>query len=296
MTHQSQNQTAPAAHRAPTLSVYRHLWGLDGSWSDWLPKIKAAGYVGVEGMPPAAAERAAFRAELDALGLDFVAQIVTCWPRTGGNADEHFRSFQEQVDAAMPLRPVFFNSHSGVDMWPLSESRTFLKHVVAWQDRNQLDVGHETHRGRIFFNPRDTLQLAADFPSLRFTADFSHWVNVCERIVDDDTLGLSALAPRIRHIHARVGYEQGPQVPDPRAPEYDRHVVAHERWWSAIWKARQAAGDTQFSLTPEFGPPDYQHTLPYSRIQVADPWEVSLWMAQRQRQRFAAFEALIHLP
>ena len=37
-------------------------------------------------------------------------------------------------------------------------------------------------------------------------------------------------------IHARVGYEEGPQVPDPAAAEYAAEVVCHMGWWEAIMK------------------------------------------------------------
>jgi hypothetical protein len=90
------------------------------------------------------------------------------------------------------------------------------------------------------------------------------------------------------HIHARVGYEEGPQVPDPRAPEYERHLAAHERWWSMIWDAQEKRGVTESTLTPEFGAPDYLHTLPYSRMPVANLWDICNWQAERQKARFGA--------
>jgi hypothetical protein len=76
-------------------------------------------------------------------------------------------------------------------------------------------------------------------------------------------------------------------VPDPRAPEYQRHLEAHERWWDLIWDAQIAQGRKISPLTPEFGPPDYLHTLPYSNVPVADLWDICNWMADRQAARFA---------
>lgn len=279
----SLNTTPITPSTAPSLTVYRHLWGLNGDWRTWLPKIKESGYAGVEGQPPVEGARE-FARELARLNLRFVCQLVTEAPNN--SAEGHLESFKAQIMAALPLEPVFFNSHSGVDMWPMDESRRFLAGALAYTDKHQLDVSHETHRGRIFFNPRDTLQLVNEFPRLQLTADLSHWVNVCERILDDDTLGLPRLAPLIRHVHARVGYAQGPQVPDPRAPAYQVAVAAHERWWSEIWRARMEGGHAELTVTPEFGPPPYQQTTPYTEEPVADPWDVSLWMAQRLRENF----------
>ena len=38
------------------------------------------------------------------------------------------------------------------------------------------------------------------------------------------------LAPQVYHTHCRVGYDHGPQVPDPRAPEWLPYMEGHERW------------------------------------------------------------------
>lgn len=268
------------------LAVYRHLWGLEGDVQAHLPRIDAAGYDGVEGMPPAPSERAAFRARLDELGLDYVAQVVTNWPNAGGTVAEHVRSFRTQMEAVLPLRPIFVNAHSGVDLWDARDSHAYLREVRAIERDLGVLVTHETHRGRIFFNPRDTLALVAEHEGLSLCADLSHWVVVCERLLEDRPDAIAAIAPRVRHIHARVGHAQGPQVADPRAPEWANELATHERWWDAIWKAQEAAGLATSAMTPEFGPPPYLPTLPYTQQPVAHAWDISLWMAWRQRRRF----------
>lgn len=89
------------------------------------------------------------------------------------------------------------------------------------------------------------------------------------------------------HLHARVGYEQGPQVPDPRAPEYQRHLETHETWWRTVWEAQAKRGFRISTLTPEFGPPDYLHTLPSTRAPVSNLEEICDRQAQRQAENFA---------
>ena len=74
----------------------------------------------------------------------------------------------------------------------------------------------------------------------------------------DLTAVIEAMAPRFRHIHMRVGYDHGPQVPDPRAPKWLPYTEGHERWWDAIHRAAEARGDTEVTVTTEFGPPNYQ--------------------------------------
>jgi hypothetical protein len=86
-----------------------------------------------------------------------------------------------------------------------------------------------------------------------------------------------------------VGYEEGPQVPDPRAPEYESHLNAHERWWKMVWDAQLARNQQVSTLTAEYGPPLYLHTLPYSQTPAANLWDVCEWQAQREASRFKEF-------
>ena len=118
-------------------------------------------------------------------------------------------------------------------------------------------------------------------PELRLTCDFSHWCVVCERLPDDEA-ALSLAIQHARHLHARVGYAQGPQVPDPRAPEYETELLAHESWWRRIAAAVAARGEV-VTATPEFGPDGYLHHSPFSNQPVADLAEINRWMAHRQR-------------
>lgn len=107
------------------------------------------------------------------------------------------------------------------------------------------------------------------------------------KLLDDVPEILRRCARHALHIHARVGYEEGPQVPDPRAPEYQRHLEAHERWWRMIWESQKERGARESTLTPEFGPPDYMHTLPHTYAPVSDLWEICDWQAERQRDQFS---------
>lgn len=92
---------------------------------------------------------------------------------------------------------------------------------------------------------------------------------------------------RSDHIHARVGYEEGPQVPDPRAPEWRGHVDRHLEIWRRIAEVRRRDGSARLTVTPEFGPPNYMHTSPFSKEPVADAWEVNVYMRDMLREALA---------
>lgn len=264
------------------LVLIRHLWGLSGKWEDLFPDFCELGYRGVEAPLPSSGDLRRFRSLLDQHQLVYIPQIFTA----GRDVSEHVQSFRAQVEAAARAEPLLINSHSGQDRWTEAESGCFFEQALEIEREVGIKVAHETHRGRILFNPWVTARLVQRFADLRLCSDFSHWVCVSERLLDEEADAVQVCARRTIHLHARVGYEQGPQVPDPRAPEYASHLLAHEQWWRAIWQAQRERGDAASSLTPEFGPPPYQHTLPYSNVPVSDLWDVCNWQARRQAENF----------
>ena len=269
------------------LQVMRHLWGLETLTPQLLSRIKDAGYDGVEGMLPPAVDASAYREWCQAHGLVCVFQVVTCLGKPGGDVKEHVASFRAQMELATQVRPLFVNAHSGVDCWEAEQAKAFFHEALAIERDLGVVVAHETHRGRVLFNPRDTLAMLRAFPDLKITADFSHWVTVCERFPFDQEAAFDLAIDRSVHIHARVGHEQGPQVYDPRAAQWQAHVHAHESLWARIWQRQAARGFTTFTLTPEFGPCPYETRMPYTDAPIADMWDVSVWQMQRQRERFA---------
>ena len=265
------------------LLMFRHLWGIAEPWETLFPKIHALRYDGIEHILPDASERTRFGTLLDAHRFAYIAQIVT----SGDAVADHVQSFRRAVDMAAELRPLKINCHSGCDWFSEEESRRYFGEALEYEAKIGIPVAHETHRGRIFYNPWITERLLKAYPQMNLSCDFSHWVVVAERILDREIGIIEECAMHCIHVHARVGYEEGPQVPDPRAPEYRSHVEAHEKWWTIVWDAQEARGMKQSTMTPEFGAPDYLHTLPFSREPVANLWDICNWQADRQRQRFA---------
>jgi len=275
------------------LDVYRSLWGVVGEGGAYgLHRIdealaaiarSEAGYAGITGPILFAPGRGAFKERLDAHALEVIPQILT----SGDTVDEHLQSFREQLEMASEIPHVHSNAQTGSDRFDDDDAERFLREALRMQRDMGLRVAHETHRGRILFHPRPTRRWLDRFEELELSCDFSHWCVVCERLVDDEVEVVRACAERALNIDARVGFEEGPQVADPRAPEVEPALRAHERWWDAVWDAQQARGLKVSTLVPELGPPPYQPVLPYSQKPIADLWENVEWMAQRQKRRFA---------
>jgi hypothetical protein len=271
------------------LVVFASQWAL-GSFQACRDGVSRGTYDGIEGPVPTTSGAAReLRRALEADGVPWLAEVCTGGdyaPATSVSFEAHFADLAEQVQRAAEAGPVLINCLAGSDSWPLALAVEFYERALAAGERAGVELSFETHRSRPTFNPWSTRDLLLALPALRITCDFSHWCAVCERLVDDESV-LSLAVERARHVHARVGYAQGPQVPDPRAPEFARELEAHEGWWNRIWSAAEARGASFFPMTPEFGPDGYLHHLPFTDVPVADLSSINGWMATRQKARFA---------
>ena len=220
------------------LKLFRHLWGVAESWETAFPKFKAAGYAGIESGVPEPGDEARFRDLLAAHRFSYIAQIST----TGRDVAEHVASFRDRLARAAAFNPVLVNCHGGRDAWTAAEGQQFYAEVLAAEREMGVAVAHETHRGRILYNPWATRDLLRLFPDLKLSCDLSHWVCITERLLTSEGEIIALAAEHCLHLHARVGYENGPQVADPRAPEFAPQLAAHEAWWDMIWDSQAAQG------------------------------------------------------
>ena len=248
-------------------------WGMPGKSLDAnLELAREAGFPGVEmGVPAEARERARVKSRLEELGLSLIAQQWT----TGADGAAHARSFEEQYRRSVEAAPLFVNSHTGRDIFPLPENLVVFEKAAALEQQLRVPVAHETHRGRPTFSAMSTMALLDAVPRLRLTADFSHWCCVHESLLEDLGPQVARAIAASRHVHARVGHAEAPQVTDPRAPEWSKALDAHVAWWQAVVDSRGKAGDAFLTICPEFGPPDYQVTLPGTGKPISDLWEIN---------------------
>jgi sugar phosphate isomerase/epimerase len=266
------------------LQRVRHLWGTELPWESVFPKIKAEDFAAIETALPTAENAGRWSDLLKEHGFAFIAMAFT----NGPDVKSHVRSFRSQIEQAVKIGARQLTCHSGVDAFSAADANAYFGEVLAIEQSVGLPVAHETHRGRLLFSPWQARDLLEAHPAIKLCADFSHWVCVAERLLTGCEEIIALAASRTLHIHARVGFEEGPQVTDPRAPEWEGHVKAHEAWWDQIWDAQEKNGTEISTLTTEFGPPGYIHTLPYTRQPVANLWDICKWMADRQSARFAA--------
>lgn len=273
------------------LELFKTLWGHQGSITDACEQATAAGFQGIEGQAPKdSKQQSDWKSCFESSGLKYIAEIVTGGdyvPNPGLSPQEHFDDLRRGLDASMPLSPRFVTTLCGSDRWPLMEVIRFLSKVVELEKEYGITISVETHRSRPTFNPWQTKHLLEALPELKLTCDFSHWCVVTERLImDEEPELLERLGTRSHHIHGRVGYAQGPQVPHPSAPEHEADLVAHARWWQTLWRAAQESGKECFTMTPEFGPDGYLHQTPFTQEPVGDLWEINQWMGNYLRKQF----------
>lgn len=220
-------------------------------------------------------EAAVIREAHAAAGLDLIAQIHT----NGETAPEHARSLVKHYEHAVASGALLVNAHTGCDWFRFEENCDLFRLALELEQTHGVPLVHELHRGRALYNAPGALRYAEALPDLRFTADFSHWQVVHEsNDLHRQARELETIISRAHHVHARVGFCQGPQIPDPRVPEWAGQLAINTGWWQRILDARRKAGAALVTITPEFGPKPYMPTLPGTDLPVADAWEINCWM------------------
>jgi sugar phosphate isomerase/epimerase len=276
------------------LRLFKTLWGHTASLPTAADEALAAGFDGLEGpIPVAPAERRAFIDLLRDHRLLYIAEISATGfanPDPAATVQDQLDCFERLLALSLEASPLICTTMAGNDLWSFGESLDFLRRAQEIAGRYQARVGFETHRGRSLFHPVVTRDLLLELPDLELTVDFSHWCVVTERLALDLLPEILALcARRALHVHARIGYDQGAQVPDPRAPEYQHAVRAHFAWWRRVWESQRERGQTVVTMTPEFGPDGYLHLHPFTQAPVADLWTVNAWTGARLREAYQQF-------
>lgn len=265
------------------LIVTRSKWDLDAMpFEEFLQYARDAGFDGTEiHLPSLHATPEECIALHEKHGLTFVAMITT----EGKTVDEHCRSLQERYRAAVRFRPLLVNCHTGRDIFTLEENLRIVRTARALEQETGVTLCHETHRGRATYSAPATRSLLEAEPGMQLNADFSHWCCVHESLLADQEETVALAIRRAGYIHARIGHMEGPQVNDPRAPEWNVEVERHMEWWERIAAEHAHRGAPYLAVCPEFGPAPYMPSLPFTRQPVADIREIVIHQMHQLRRR-----------
>ncbi|CBF82517.1 hypothetical protein AN9115.2 [Aspergillus nidulans FGSC A4] len=265
------------------ISRFRSLWGVEPGpqQSEWKQKFvewKAHGYgtvlSGIEidfaGMSPE--ELQLLRSicdEYSSYAASNRSSLFSSWPKyigrrpPGLTTDDHAEFFRSQLRLASILKPVRVNAQSGADHFSWDDSVAFYKKALQVEKEEGFDgrVCHETHRNRSLFNPYAADYILQKVPELTITADISHWVVVCERLLDrneEDQDILKRVIPHVGHIHTRMGTTQASQCPEPLNQAFAEERAFFEKFWLDIVKHKQQTDSNgRLTFVPEYGPFPY---------------------------------------
>ncbi|MEM9079487.1 MAG: sugar phosphate isomerase/epimerase [Verrucomicrobiota bacterium] len=268
------------------LLVFQTLWGWKGSAEKAEGVRVEEGFDGFEGMMREGWEDLLRERE-------YVGEVVTGGdyvPVGRKGVQAHLDDLSRGVELCLRGEPRMVNVMGGCDWWEFGEKVRFVEGFLEVERALGVPLSLETHRSRVTFHPWVTRDLLREVPEVGVTCDFSHWCCVCERLVmDEEQELLELLAGRCRHVHGRVGYGQGPQVPDPMLETFAQELAGHERWWRVLWDAGVAGGQREFTMTPEFGPDGYQQEDAWGRVEVPELMELNAGMGRWWRERFGGF-------
>ncbi|MEP7110551.1 MAG: TIM barrel protein [Ferruginibacter sp.] len=267
------------------LKILATNWGFQGTIDAYCAKVKEEGYNGIEiWWPLEKKDQDEIFTALKKYGLE--AGFLSAGQES--NFSDHFSSFKKMIEAAVNNKvqtPLYINCHSGRDYFSYEDNKKIVDYTLDLSKSSGIKIYHETHRSRMLFAAPVAKKFLETIPAIRITFDVSHWCNVSESLLQDQQDTMNLALEHTDHIHARIGHPEGPQVNDPRAPEWQAAVDAHFNWWDKIVAMKKQKGETLTVLT-EFGPPDYMPALPYTRQPLADQWAINVYMMQLFKKRY----------
>ncbi len=260
-------------------------WGsMDIPIGEFVRKVKQAGFDGVEfSLPMDDDER---RDILTAIRREDLLFIGQHWETVNINFEEHKKEYLNRLHNLATGDPLLIDSQTGRDFFTFEQNMELIRSAAEFTGETGIPVLHETHRGKFSFAAHITRKFLEADRALRICADFSHWCNVAESLLEDQPETLELAISRADHIHARVGFQEGPQIPDPRAPEWSAVLDRHVSWWDSIIRRARGENREYFTITPEFGPYPYMTILPFSREPIANQWDINVSMMQLLKERY----------
>lgn len=270
------------------IKILAPLWGHEHlEYGAFLNKMRFAGYDGFDTWIPDDANE-------KKLLFDYLQQhemyIVTHQHQAGGETFEAFKtSFRKNLYACAEPAPILINSHTGRDYFSLDQNLQLIDIALEFTAKTGIMVVHETHRGRVGYSPQMTAEIFAARKDFMITADLSHWVCVTESMLENFSATLDEAILRSRHIHTRVGYEEGPQVPHPNAPEWKYALDKFVAWWDRIVELNAVNEVCVMPMTTEFGPQPYMPSIPFTNTPVADQFAINCFMKDFVHERYREY-------
>lgn len=266
------------------MKFYAPAWGNTLPFEMFCRNVKEAGYDGVElALPFDAHEKQGICATLKDHSLGLIGQY---WQSLEKDLGAHTENYERYLRNLIGADPVFINCQTGKDYYSFEQNSSLFALAAKLSEESGVRIIHETHRGKSLYAANITRQYLTQLPELRITLDISHWCNVHESLLADQEEEVALAIAHTDHIHSRVGHPEGPQVNDPRAPEWEEVLKTHLKWWDAVVETHRRNG-TQLTVTTEFGPANYMPVMPYTQLPLGNQWEINVYMMNLLKERYS---------
>lgn len=263
------------------------LWGSNHlPFDTFCSRVKAAKFDGVEmGLPSDKTKKQEIISTLESHKLKLIGQhYETLEP----DFERHKKIFVHHLENLADSPALFINTQTGKDYYTFDQNKALIDIAEQVAGNTRKKILHETHRGKFSFAAHIMQQYLEELPQLRITLDISHWCNVAESFLQDQQKAVDLAIKHTDHIHSRVGFQEGPQITDPRAPEWKEAIEIHAKWWDKVIDLKKKAKQKEFTITTEFGAPPYLVLMPFTRQPITSQWEVNVYMMKLLRRRYSS--------
>jgi hypothetical protein len=261
-------------------------WGFeDIPWETFLKDVREAGYAGIEWFPSGANTD-----HQKVINLLQQHRLEFCIVMTVTGINDHFEDYlsalTKQLLQMSSIKPLFITAQTGREYFNDQQVEQCLECCNKVSLQTRVPIYQETHRNKWAYAAHVVHPFLEKHPDLLLTLDVSHWFCVSESYLQDQQPAVESAIRHARHIHARVGYTQGPQVLDPSAPEYADALEAHLKIWDQWIQTRINDGAAECTITPEFGPPPYMVLTQRNHSTSEEQWKLNSWMKSLLEKRY----------
>ena len=266
-------------------------WGSENiSWEKFLVHVKDAGYAGIEWFP--SGEQDEYQEVISLLQqqeLQFCIVMTVMQPHS--NFEDYLSALKKQLLELSAMRsgnygPLFITAQTGREYFTAEQVEKCLVCCKQIIEQTGIPIYQETHRNKWAYAAHVVRAFLERHPDLLLTLDVSHWFCVSESYLEDQQEAVQKAIQHARHIHARVGHTEGPQVWDPAAPEYSEALEEHLKIWDKYIQQKIQEGVESCTITPEFGPPPYMVFANREGSPEEEQWRLNYWMKSLLEERY----------
>jgi len=266
-------------------------WGFETiPWETFLSNVKESGYAGIEWFPYG--EKVDYEKVIGLLQryqLDFC--IVMTVLQDYQQIEDYLAALRNQLFELAAIgnaeyKPLHITAQTGREYFTTEQVEKCLLCCKEVSEKTGIAIYQETHRNKWAYAAHVVHPFLEKHRDLLLTLDISHWFCVSESYLKDQQTAVANAIQHARHIHARVGHTQGPQVYEPSAPEYAEALEAHLEIWDKWIQTRLSEGTVNCTITPEFGPPPYMVFGNRKGSPHEEQWRVNYWMKSLLEKRY----------